>query len=221
MTVPAAEGAAVYSSQRTAGVARAMGLDGAPAPAWVKSDVTMFRAYKSGLDEHHAAQSPTGFHPPPGRPKRKKPARTRPAQARGGSRRPGYLSRAFSPSRAAGRLGGTKLMRAGDGGGLLLALVVYPLLLATIQNGAKGPGMWFRAKWLNQGLDGGTGGPKYHHRGDKNTPQPKPGRIYYKIAPDGKGYIPVDPNGKRIPGGVEIPRLLPGMHLLPSGTGPA
>lgn len=38
----------------------------------------------------------------------------------------------------------------GDGGGLLLAFWLYPLALAVLQQGAKGPGIWLRAKFLNQ-----------------------------------------------------------------------
>lgn len=38
----------------------------------------------------------------------------------------------------------------GDAGGLMLALVLYPLALSVIKWGAAGPSMWFRAKWLNE-----------------------------------------------------------------------
>ena len=46
----------------------------------------------------------------------------------------------------------------GDGGGLLITFWVYPLVLALIKYGAKGPGVWLRAKFLNQGI-GYTGAP--------------------------------------------------------------
>ena len=38
----------------------------------------------------------------------------------------------------------------GDGGGLLLAFWLYPLALAVLQHGIRGPGMWLRAKFLNE-----------------------------------------------------------------------
>lgn len=79
----------------------------------------------------------------------KRPARTRPARTSPRAGR-GYLSRAFSPSAALRRVGGGKVAAAGDAGGLLLALVLYPMLLSTVKYGAAGPGIWFRAKWLNE-----------------------------------------------------------------------
>lgn len=225
MSAPAAAAAggdAVYSARRTGDVAYAMGLDGTPAADWVKNDPRFFRAYKSGLDKRGAPKPPAssaGSSKPPAAAKR--PASTRPARRPRRSSRPGYLSRAFSPSRAADRLGASKVMAAGDGGGLLLALVVWPLVLATIQHGAKGPKLWFDAKWLNK-VPGDEyapmPGPARHSRGDPGSPHAKPGRTYYKIAPDGKGYVPVDSHGRRIPGGVEIPRLLPGMQLYPGAS---
>lgn len=49
----------------------------------------------------------------------------------------------------------------GDGGGLFLALWLYPLVLATLQHGASGPGIWMRAKFLNIGTsDGKPAKPK-------------------------------------------------------------
>lgn len=38
----------------------------------------------------------------------------------------------------------------GTTGGLLLAIVLYPLGLSVIRYGTRGPGLWFRAKFLNQ-----------------------------------------------------------------------
>ena len=37
----------------------------------------------------------------------------------------------------------------GDGGGVILALWLYPLVLAIVQEGTAGPGQWLRAKFLN------------------------------------------------------------------------
>lgn len=50
----------------------------------------------------------------------------------------------------------TKLQRkagGGDGGGLLLALIGYPLVLSVIKYGPAGPKMWFMAKFLNRTPD--------------------------------------------------------------------
>lgn len=44
-----------------------------------------------------------------------------------------------------------------DGGGLLLTFWLYPLVLAIVQEGAKGPGIWLRAKFLNIGTQPPTG----------------------------------------------------------------
>lgn len=64
-----------------------------------------------------------------------------------------------------------------------------------------------------------NGGPARHTPGDRNSPRPQKGHIYYEIAPDHKGYIPVDSSGRPIPGGHEVPRLLPGMHMYPGAGG--
>lgn len=94
----------------------------------------------------------------PAKPAATKPAQTRPARRR--ARTPGYVQRAFSPRAAGARVARTapgrvvaRSVGAGDSGGLLLALVVYPIVLATVRYGADGPVRWFRAKWLNETTD--------------------------------------------------------------------
>lgn len=73
------------------------------------------------------------------------PPATAPPPARR-QRRSGGMRR----GRRAGRPGGGLLsIGGGDGGGLLLAFWAYPLVLSLIKYGAKGPGMWLRAKFLN------------------------------------------------------------------------
>ena len=47
-------------------------------------------------------------------------------------------------------------MPGGDAGGLMLALVLYPIALSVIRYGAAGPGMWFKAKFLNKTPAGTT-----------------------------------------------------------------
>jgi hypothetical protein len=133
-------------------IARQMGEAGKPAPSWVRENPAYLAAYDQGTGR----SQPAAFHPPAPRvaaqrPRRSsKPARTRPAAPA----RPGYFRRAVSPTGAAQRIGdatgASKVASAGDGGGLLLAFVIYPMALATIRYGAGGPAAWFRAKWLNQ-----------------------------------------------------------------------
>lgn len=134
----------------------------------------------------------------------KRPVRqTAPRQARPAAittapaprRTPGYVQRAFSPTAAGRRLANTRPGRAigstvaaGDSGGLLLALVLYPVVLATVRYGAAGPGDWFRAKWLNQTTGQGSFGP--------NNPKPMPNPFPNansqpnRRAPHGGGRIP-------------------------------
>jgi hypothetical protein len=63
----------------------------------------------------------------------------------------------------------------GTTGGLLLAVVLYPIGLSLVRYGTAGPGMWLRAKFLNQASDtaappaapprgGGPGGGAPHYR---------------------------------------------------------
>jgi hypothetical protein len=216
----AAEGGqAVYAAGQSEDLAYARGLDGTPAPAWVKSNPAYYQAWQRGLRER-GGPMPFGG-PPRRRPSRKKrPARTRPVRRSSSSARPGYVRRAFSPKAAANRIGATKVARAGDGGGLLLALVLYPLLLATIQHGAAGPKLWFEAKWLNKGDDpAGTGGPRRHSIGDPNSPRPVPGKRYWRIDPKTGHYQIVDSNGRRVPGIPEFPTPPAGVTQYPSAGG--
>lgn len=161
----AAEGAgAAAGAGDQLGLARAIGRGGKPAPSWVKNNPGYFQAYRAGLDELRQRGGSQDMQPlgpwsrrggsrPPSR--RASRAGRRLARTRSANPRRGYLRRAFSPRAAAQRLADNPVMRSGDGGGLLLAFVLYPMFLATVKYGAAGPGMWFRAKWLNQGKDDG------------------------------------------------------------------
>lgn len=60
-----------------------------------------------------------------------------------------------------------KMVPTGDAGGLLLVLVLYPMFLSIVKYGGSGPGIWFRAKWLNQ--------PTAHPQ-RVTGPQPAPAR---------------------------------------------
>jgi hypothetical protein len=136
----------VYSNRRNQDLAYVRGLDGTPAPDWVKNDPAMMAAYKRGLTKRGGpAGTPTRRAGRSARRLAQQSANSRPAQ---------YAGRGLSPRGAASRLGvpqaAARVGRAGDGGGLLLALVLYPVALATVKYGPTGPLVWFKAKWLNQ-----------------------------------------------------------------------
>lgn len=119
-----------------------------PASDWIRNDPGHMAAYDQGraaaVDELDT--TPAAPHlPAPGRRPRDTPAR-----GGGANKRPGYFARATSPSAALARTPITRVTSAGDGGGLFLAFVLYPIVLSVIKYGAKGPGLWFRAKWLNE-----------------------------------------------------------------------
>lgn len=96
----------------------------------------------------HSIPTPRHPAPAPARAARRAPAHPA-AAGRAGGRRGG---------RRGGILGGSG--GSGDGGGVLLAIIAYPIALSVIRYGAKGPGMWLRAKFLNQdgGVKPGTAG---------------------------------------------------------------
>lgn len=143
---------------------------GAPLPEAMRGNPAMRKAYKAagGTDAgpEPAGEQRAGDTPPEGEPKQqanpdhsprsagKGRGKGTPSGKRRPPRGPGWLTRSVSPSRAAGRLANTGpgrlITRGGDGGGLLLALVVYPVFISTLRYGAAGPGDWFRAKWLNK-----------------------------------------------------------------------
>lgn len=140
-------------------VAKNLGQAGKPLPPEMASDPAYLAAHDQGsADGDRGAQ----FHPPAPTPKRApakatapKPAAPAPAPTSPGGRK-------FSLSGTAAAVP----TLGGDGGGLLLALVLYPLVLATIQHGAAGPGLWFRAKWLNQTVAQPANLPDATHQGN-------------------------------------------------------
>lgn len=139
-------------------IAAQKGKAGRPMPDWVRDDPALTKAYNDAAGVASPSAEPAPARTRPAAPARKPAATRSAAPRRRSSSRPGYLTRAFSPAAAAQRVGAGGLAGAGDGGGLLLAVVIYPLALATLKYGAKGPGMWFRAKWLNQPGDASAGG---------------------------------------------------------------
>lgn len=65
----------------------------------------------------------------------------------------------------------------------------------------------------------GTGGPKYHHTGDKYTPRAHKGVWYYKLDPASHKYVIVDSHGKRVPATPSFDRPPIGFQSYP-GTAP-
>lgn len=196
-------------------VARSLGKSGKPAPDWVTSDPALNAAYREAaglppadvVDQvDDAAPAPKPAKAPAKRPAAPKQKAGRPASA--GARKP--PGRAPAPRSTPGRRSRTLGGRArdlvshpatlgGDGGGLMLAVFLYPLVLATIQHGAGGAGAWLRAKFLNRG------------KGDSTTPfyrsENGPGATGFppNSTPPGTGRLP---NGQKIPG--TPPDLPPG-----------
>lgn len=189
-------------------VARNLGKHGRPLPSSMAADTKLAELHRnaSGAPAASPVSAPaapssagagTGSRTPaPGR----RPASSAASGSTGGARaaagtvsapaggraRPaaagGYFSRAFSPSAAVRRAGGGRVGRAigaGDAGGLLLVLVAYPIVLATLEHGSAGPGLWFRAKWLNETANGDSALPPPHN----------PGKLGPHVtAPDGRTY---------------------------------
>ena len=137
-------------------IAKNLGAAGRPMPDWVSADPALVSAYDQGTG---AGANGAAFHPPvspraaaptavpAAAPAKKAKGKPSSSTSTSGER---YVDRAFSPSAAVGRTPFSALSSAGDGGGLMLAFVLYPIALATLRNGAAGPGLWFRAKWLNE-----------------------------------------------------------------------
>lgn len=193
-------------------VAKNLGQAGKPLPPEMANDPAYLAAHDQGsADGDRGAQ----FHPPaPKRaPAKKKFAPKPPAddqwsdatttESQSLQRRNRATAAAVNAPRQGFALANafTPATLGGDGGGLLLALVLYPLVIATIQHGAAGPGLWFRAKWLNET----TAAPA-------NLPLPQaqttnPNAPYYRnpSATPGQPGSGQFPNGDPIPGYPQVP----------------
>lgn len=137
------------SSSDAQRIARQLGEQGKPLPAEMAGDPRLVAAYDQGTgrhtEQHTAGSSPRPRAQRSGRARRDPARRARPAPSSSS-----YADRALSPSAAVQSIPGVRSIRnAGDGGGLFLALVLYPLLLSVLKYGANGPRYWFDAKWLN------------------------------------------------------------------------
>jgi hypothetical protein len=138
---------------RNGGEAYRLGQAGESAPAWVMDDPSGYflRQFERGKANPDGAAPADPDTKPPADPAPKQHARGRRKQRPAPGR--GYLAGIGKGSAAAGRPVARALPfkpPGGDAGGLLLAVVLYPVALSVIRYGGKGPGMWFRAKFLNQ-----------------------------------------------------------------------
>lgn len=125
------------------------GVEGESAPDWVVGDDQLMAQWTQGEQAGARGVVPAPKKAPAKKAPVKKaprPAVTRPGP---GSKTPPAPAKTPSPLTSLNKAG-ARLQGAGDGGGLLLALVVYPIVLSVIKYGAAGPGMWFKAKFLNR-----------------------------------------------------------------------
>lgn len=215
MSAPATTKGAAYSQ------AYDLGYAGESLPSG--ADAGQRGAYELGVDDRangrphagagdvlRAAQIGRDAIPASEAPPARTPARARPAGGgRRASGRPASRPRPRSSAQQAraarqGQAFGSRLGRlatrpsslGGDGGGMLLAIFVYPLVLAVIQHGPSGVTSWLKAKFLNsQPALPATETNPY------NQPSTVPG------AP-GSGTPNRFPNGQQIPG--TAPSLPPG-----------
>lgn len=140
-------------------MAKAAGKSGKPLPPWASAEPRLRAAYFDGAgtpDPEATPQTP-----------KTQPHRD-PTNKAGGSRSSASAAR---PSGATARKAGAATKRkktinsrtadliahpatlgTGSGGGLLLAVFAYPLVLSILQYGKQGPNRWFNAKFLNKTL---------------------------------------------------------------------
>ncbi len=158
-----------------ANIARSLGKSGKPAPDWVTSDPALDAAYReaAGLPPQTPAPKPKPTNNGTKRPS----ASGAGGRAAAPSKSPGgAVSR---PKSSAGKPGWSnkrpaQLVQqarssAGTTGGILIAIWVYPILLAMLEHGPAGATMWLKAKFLN---DTGSGAPGSQQPASSNTPPP-------------------------------------------------
>lgn len=146
-------------------IARAAGESGKPLPAWAKGKPELEAAHRAGA----------GLPDPGPEPAPEPDAATAtpsddtdggsPASDAAGPQTPrkGSGARRATPSKkqpqrvttavkgAAADLVEHPATLGSDGGGLMLAIFIYPIVLAILQHGPNGAVLWLKAKFLNQG----------------------------------------------------------------------
>ncbi|HEX3948076.1 MAG TPA: hypothetical protein VHW47_10235 [Acidimicrobiales bacterium] len=146
------------------------GSTGRPLPEGLASmadqDALIDQAHDAGrqgtdYDEWHAANVKPAAGPrgKPGRPGRSgRPGR----RGGGGSSSPRSPRRPSGPGPSLARpfAGGFRQLATAEGAaGAFMGAVTFALLLSVAQYGAKGPGLWFKAKFLNQAATKGGQAP--------------------------------------------------------------
>ena len=212
------------ASESQIGAAYRAGYAGKPIPAATADDSFAVAAHEQGTQDREFGRPPDERLSALGNKPAEKPAastgpvskppRTSPrGGGRGSSSRSG--TRSGTPRRAGKTFRGRArdLVRSpatlgGDGGGLLLAVFAYPLVLTVLQHGPAGIGSWLRAKFLNDetsqaastnpfGAGGGTNPYGVGGQGQSTNP-------------NGPGYTnpnakPGEPGSGRFPNGQQIP----------------
>lgn len=146
-------------------LARNTGRSGKALPSWAAGTPALREAYYAGA----GTPDPKASTPPPQTPKHPAGGTRTSTRARAGGatrrrhRRPATGRARRDVSRRARDLARhPATLGTGTGGGLLLAIFIYPLAVSVLKYGPTGPGRWLRAKFLNQGPGGapiaGAGG---------------------------------------------------------------
>jgi len=152
---------AAKTRHRSRAEAYNLGAAGENAPDWVMSDEPLREAFEQGKadGDHPLVAGPTHGGRTKTVPKKWTPT-TVPFQSFSDEEKKAP-ARTSAPPTSSGPAPGSKPATTrpttstigsgpGDGGGLLLAILLYPLLISTAKYGASGPGMWLKAKFLNQ-----------------------------------------------------------------------
>lgn len=133
-----------------------LGAAGENAPDWVLSDPSLLAAFDQGQADGDAHP----FHAPVDRaPAKSRPTKTSPGPT--GAPATGQRTAAGSSPKSSGLLGlsagqvsGANKARSaigsGDGSGVLLAVLAYPMLLALAKGGPAEVVVWLKAKFLNR-----------------------------------------------------------------------
>lgn len=163
------------ASERELGDAYRAGWNRKPLPEALASDSTAHGLYLQGQDDRDAGRpkDPNMWNlgrPSSGDDSGEAPANSTRQKRSGGTRSPGgkttgraYSARSSQPRKRSSGKYRPKLASSarqlvthpaslgGDGGGLMLAVFAYPIVLAILQHGPEGAVIWLKAKFLNQG----------------------------------------------------------------------
>jgi hypothetical protein len=184
------------------------GYAGRRLPDRLAEDSTAAAIYEQGRDDAEAGRpadehlTSLGTQPKkaPAKAAAKKPANTRPAKR---SRRSGQYRKGGFRGRARDLAGHPGTLGTGSGGGLLLAVFIYPIVLAVLQHGPSGATDWLKAKFFNNATPPGT----------EDVAQPVNGQYPVLDPKTGKTIGHIDPaTGQLLPGPVPPNNATPQRH---------